>query len=118
VPVSASFRCNADSARRVIAAAKFHCFACVGEAERATDLALAIWPARLAVIRCVDRVREADCAALATMLIEGDFVWAGLIFDERGGAEAVGPIEAFHVSDLDRLVTRLRELREVFDGST
>lgn len=118
MPVSASFRCNADSARHAIAAAKFHCLACVNESERATDLALAIQPARLVVIRCVDRVCAADCAALATMLIEGDFVWAGIIFSEWEGSKPVGPIEAFHVSELDRLVTRLTKLREAFDGPT
>jgi hypothetical protein len=48
------------------------------------------------------------------MLTEGDFVWAGLVYGEWEGSEAVGLIETFHVGELDRLVTRLLELREVF----
>jgi hypothetical protein len=47
------------------------------------------------------------------MVIEGDFVWAGLVYGEREGSETVGLIETFHVSELDQLVSRLLELREV-----
>jgi len=48
------------------------------------------------------------------MMTEGDFVWAGLVYGEREGSETVGLIETFHVGELDRLVSRLLELREVF----
>ncbi len=82
--------------------------------DRATDLALSLSPNRLAVVRCVERAAPEDHTALATMLTEGDFVWAGLVYGEREGSESVGLVETFHVSELDRLVSRLLELREAF----
>lgn len=88
------------------------------EANCATDIAATLTTGRLAVIRCVTRASATDHAALATMLTDGDFAWAGIIFSEWEGSEPVGLIEAFHVSELDRLVARLTKLREVFDGST
>jgi hypothetical protein len=81
---------------------------------RATDVAVALHTGRVAVIRCVDHAATADHTALATMLAEGDFVWAGLVYGEREGSETVGLVETFHVSELDRLVSRLLELREAF----
>lgn len=78
------------------------------------DLAVSLCDARLAVIRCVRRTSPQDHIALATMMTEGDFVWAGLVYGEREGSETVGLIETFHVGELDRLVSRLLELREVF----
>jgi hypothetical protein len=86
----------------------------VHDSNHATDLAIVVSPNRLAVTRCVERVAAADHTALATMLTEGDFVWAGLVYGEREGSETVGLIETFHVSELDRLVSRLLELREAF----
>lgn len=82
--------------------------------QRATDLAIAVSAKRLAVIRCVDYAHPDDHTALATMICEGDFVWAGLVYGEREGSEAVGLVETFHVSELDQLVSRLLQLREVF----
>lgn len=86
----------------------------VNELDRADDLAIALSRTRLAVVRCVGRAAPADHTALATMMSEGDFVWAGLVYGELEGSETVGLIETFHVSELDRLVSRLLELRGVF----
>lgn len=86
----------------------------VAERDTTTDLAIALSPARLAVVRCVEHAATADHTALATMLTEGDFVWAGLVYGEREGSEIVGLVETFHVSELDRLVSRLLELRGAF----
>ena len=86
----------------------------VHDSERATDLAIALSPTSLVVVRCVDVAATEDHTALATMLSEGDFVWAALVYGEREGSETVGLVETFHVSELDRLVARLLELREVF----
>lgn len=82
--------------------------------DRATDLALSLSPARLAIVRCAERSGHEDQTALATMLTEGDFVWAGLVYGEREGSETIGLVETFHVSELDQLVSRLLELREAF----
>ena len=103
-----------DCARDAIAAACLDCVAEVVDSDRATDLAVALSPNRLVAVRHVDQLIREDHTALATMLTEGDFVWAGLVYGEREGSETVGLIETFHVSELDRLVSRLLELREVF----
>lgn len=87
----------------------------VAEDHAKRDLAIALSPARLAVVRCAERSGHEDHTALAKkMLAEGDFGWAGLVYSEREGSETVGLVETFHVSELDRLVSRLLELREVF----
>lgn len=86
----------------------------VSEGESSIDLAIALPAAHLAAVRCVERPSAVDHTALATMMAEGDFVWAGLVYGEREGSETVGLIETFHVSELDQLVSRLLELREVF----
>jgi len=86
----------------------------VAERETTSDLAIAFSAGRLAVVRCVERSTQEDHTALATMLAEGDFGWAGLVYGEREGSETVGLVETFHVSELDRLVSRLLELREAF----
>jgi hypothetical protein len=95
-----------------LAAASIRPVARVIASDRAADLALSLSPTRLAVVRCVDHAAPEDHTALATMLTEGDFVWAGLVYGEREGSETIGLVETFHVSELDRLVTRLLELRE------
>ena len=48
------------------------------DTARATDVAVALETGRIAVVRCVERAVPEDHTALATMLTEGDFVWAGL----------------------------------------
>lgn len=102
----------AEVAKRAFASAGVQVAACVRESERAWDLAASLRPARLSVIRCVERVRTTDHSALATMMTAGDFVWAGLVYAEREGSGTPGLIETFHVSDLDALASRLSELRE------
>lgn len=84
------------------------------EGERRLDQAVALPGGRIAVIRYVESSTTDDHTALATMIIDGDFVWAGLVYVERDGSESAGLIETFHVSELDRLVARLQELREAF----
>ncbi len=78
------------------------------------DVVIELSATRRAVVRNAPRASRADHTALATMMTQGDFVWAGLVYGEREGSETVGLIETFHVSELDRLVARLLELREVF----
>ena len=81
---------------------------------RATDFVVQSSPTDLSVIRCVERIGASDHTALATMLSEGTFVWAALVYEDRERSETTGLIETFHVSELDRLVSRLSELREAF----
>jgi len=90
------------------------CVAAVNESQRGTDYAVALSGTRLVVVRRVEEATGEDHTALATMMAEGDFVWAGLVYCEREGSQAVGLIETFHLSEFDRLVSRLQKLREVF----
>ena len=83
----------------------------VPDTARATDLAVALDTNRLAVVRCVDLATLEDHTALATMLSEGPFVWAALVCEHGDAPPSPGLIESFHVSELDRLVARLVELR-------
>lgn len=103
---------HSEIARCALAVASLRCVAEVHDSDRATDLAIALSPNRLVVVRCVDEAFPKDHSALATMLTEGDFVWAGLVYGEREGSETVGLVETFHVSELERLVSRLLDLRE------
>lgn len=88
-----------------------HVLARVSESPDATDLALILSPASLAVLRCVARATPGDCTALETMVAERYFVWAGLFSSDPLGADWPGSIEAFQVTELPRLIVRLQELR-------
>ncbi|WP_135211257.1 hypothetical protein [Vitreimonas flagellata] len=79
--------------------------------DRAHDLVIALSPTRLAVVRCAEEDHPDDYAALATMVAEGDFVWAGLLYSRQRNSEASPHIETFHISELPRLVERLQELQ-------
>lgn len=77
----------------------------------ARDLAVALGNDGLAMVRCVCRQSQRDHTALATMVAAGDFVWAGLVFSEYQQGDHPFPVEAFHVSELPRLIERLRSLQ-------
>jgi hypothetical protein len=85
------------------------CVAAVYESARATP-----WLCRLHALLSFggSTAQPPMITPLATMLTEGDFIWAGLVYGEREGSKTVGLVETFHVSELDRLVERLLELRE------
>lgn len=101
-----------------MAAADFRCLAQVLDTDRATDLAIALSSTRLVVVRCVDRVLPEDHAALATMVAEGDFIWAGLVYGGQEELQPVGPVETFHVRALDRLVARLHQIGSETDEAS
>lgn len=98
-----------------IASAGAKVIALVPETKRAFDLAIALDGKHLAVMRCVEEARPEDHVALATMLTEGDFVWAAVVSWRSDAFQETGLVETFHVSDLNRLSVRLLELREAFD---
>lgn len=105
----------ASAANRRLAHIGARVVARVPESLRATDLVIAFSTPRLGVVRCVEVAKPEDHSALATMLAEGDFVWAGIVYRALVRSQAEGFVETFHVSDLDRLGMRLSELREAFD---
>lgn len=79
------------------------------------DFAISLGSKRAGLIRYVDQAKPEDHTALATMMAEGDFVWAGLVYGAREGSAAVGLVESFHLSELEQLAARLSALREAFD---
>lgn len=92
-----------------------HVVAKVWEEDRAFDLALVSRAGRKAVIRCVSEPRPSDGLALATMLAEGDFTFAALVYsvddDVDDDAPTFDTIRACHVS-------RVGELAALLDGET
>ncbi len=84
----------------------------VVDSNRVLDLAVDLGMQSLAVVRCVGWVADEDHTALATMVSQGDFAWAGLVYSSDLRTDWPGDnIEAFHVSDLPRLVERLQALQ-------
>lgn len=79
-------------------------------AAETSDLAIRLGSTDLGVIRCATDATHRDRSELAKMLAEGDFVWAGLVY-ENGEASNSDMVEAFHVSELDKLTNRLLALR-------
>lgn len=85
----------------------------VSESGCANDLAIALSPTRLAILRCAnDGSSSSDHTALATMIAEGDFIYGAVVYEQGEPPHSPGLIESFHVSQLDQLVARLVELRE------
>lgn len=83
--------------------------------RNSTDIAVALSPNRLAVVRCVHQPSSVDHTAVATMISQGDFVWAAIVCSEAALPDPPSLIECFHVDELDQLVSRLVELRGVFN---
>lgn len=75
---------------RVHATAGLPLIARVHVSPRATDLAIALPSGLFIVIRCVSELTRQDYADLATMLAEGDFVEAHLVY---------GPAPQPHLQD-------------------
>lgn len=74
--------------------------------RHATDLAIALGD-DLAVVRLLKRPSQDDHSDLATMIAEGTFAFAALLYEDREGSVIEGPIAAYHVSEIDHLVARL-----------
>lgn len=99
--------------RLAMTAAAFECVAQIQDSDRVTDLATALSPGRLAIIRCSDHATGLDHTTLENMLADGDFAWAGMIYSSHLGADWQGRVEAFHISELPQMIGRLIELRTV-----
>ncbi len=106
VLAAASSTCNA------LASAELPLLAKTAARSGVADLAIALSPRRLAVLRCADRARLKDYSALATMISEGDFIYGAVLYGRGEPPHSPGLIESFHVSQLDQLIARLTDLRE------
>lgn len=71
------------------------------------DLAIALHPAVMSIIRRCDSISPKDHSDLATMIAEGTFAFAALLYEDREGSVIEGPIAVYHVSEIDHLVARL-----------
>lgn len=86
----------------------------VVDSNRVSDLAVDLGKQSLAVIRCVRWVADEDHTALATMVSQGDFDWACLVYSSDLGtdqADQADHIQTFHVSELSRLIEKLHALQ-------
>lgn len=90
-----------------MAAAGFDCIAHIDVTGRTSDVAIRLSPVKMAVIRFTDMPYPRDHSDLATMIAEGTFAFAALLYEDREGSVIEGPIAAYHVSEIDHLVARL-----------
>lgn len=83
----------------------------VWEAKGAFDLALLNSNGRTAVVRCVREPRGSDHIALATMLTQGDFTRAAIVYTAEDQPHLTGEIESYPISRIDELAAALASER-------
>ncbi len=77
------------------------------ESARATDLAFKSADASFCVVRCVEQISKDDHVALATMLAQGDFTRAAIVYTAEDQPHLTGEIEAYPISRIDELAASL-----------
>ena len=80
--------------------------ATVRESVRAIDLAL-LDLSNPVVVRCVERATAQDGNALATMLAQGDFTRAAIVYTAEDQPHLTGEIETYPLSRIDELAASL-----------
>lgn len=93
--------------QRALTAAGLKCLALVHDAPGTADLAIHLGENRLGVVRCARRLDRSDYRALATMLAQGDFERAVLVYCEREGSVLSDEIETWFVGDVEALAASL-----------
>jgi hypothetical protein len=78
----------------------------VRESVRAIDLAL-LDLSQPVVVRCVERATAEDANVLATMLAQGDFTRAAIVYTAEDQPHLSGEIEAYPISRIDELAALL-----------
>lgn len=61
----------------------------------------------LTVVRCVVRIEPLDCRALRTMLIEGDFNGAALVYTAEDQPHLASEIPSYSLARVDELAAFL-----------
>lgn len=79
----------------------------VWESKRAYDFALRNGNSRTVVVRCVERATQRDARALATMVKEGDFTRAFIVYTAEDQPHLAGEIETYPLSRIDELAALL-----------
>lgn len=79
----------------------------VVENSRATDLAFRSPGPSFCVVRCVKQISRDDHIALATMIAQGDFTRAAIVYTAEDQPHLTGEIEAYPLSRIDELAASL-----------
>ena len=90
-----------------LATSKIRVFAKVRETERAFDFALTGCPDQASVVRVVDRVTQSDYFQLTTMLSEGNFSRAAIVYTAEDEPQLKGEIETYPLSRIHELAASL-----------
>ncbi len=61
---------------------------------------------KLGIVRCADLARPDDCRALETMLVEGPFSFAALVYERAEKSVFYTEIETYHVSEVSTLMAK------------
>src|SRR5262245_25623722 len=114
MPFSAYWESNMEIARVVCAGlsrAGFRRVTAVRDSVRAFDLAFIDGNQRRLVVRCVARAVPEDYRALKTMLAQGTFDRAVLIYCDRRQPHLSDEIESWAIEDLGELAQSLADER-------
>lgn len=98
---------NTQRIERPLKAAGFAVIGRVQDSKRAYDLALLDGAGRTIVVRCTTEPQPADHIALKTMLAEGDFTRAFIVYTAEDQPHLSGEIESYPLSRIDELAARL-----------
>lgn len=77
------------------------------EGARAIDLAFVSHCGHSTVVRCVDEPEDTDRTALATMLAQGDFIRAAIVYTSESQPQLSGEIATYPLSRIDELAALL-----------
>lgn len=77
------------------------------DGARATDLAFMSGSLDYIIVRCVEHASLDDHRALATMLTEGPFTRAAIVYTAEDQPHLTGEIEAYPISRIDELAASL-----------
>jgi hypothetical protein len=99
---------NGDSIiRGALTRAGCQCTAVVVECADVRDFAVNVLGRTAAVVRCVDQIRMEDYSQLKTMLAEGDFTRAFIVYTAEDQPHLTGEIESYPLSRIDELAALL-----------
>jgi hypothetical protein len=83
------------------------CTAIVAERPGVWDFAVNVSGPAAVVVRLVDRVANSDHSQLGTMLAQGDFTRAAIVYTAEDQPHLTGEIEAYPISRIDELAASL-----------
>ena len=97
----------AANSATILADAGLAIFAKVWDTPRALDLGVLNAEGNSLVVRCVEQAAPSDYLALKTMVAQGDFVRAFLVYCNPEQPHLSSEIETWPIGDVERLATSL-----------